>query len=296
MRCTNCGHEFKDGQIYCEKCGKAIQIVPDFNVLEDDILPDMLSESPTHVVRELYGIKRASRKKENSRRTSVIAACVLGVLTIGVVYTFGTISHRIVADEATAKETLATIDVVNGEDANEVKVAEVKEAFTSTVEFSEPGGTFSENVGLELSSSDDTSAVYYTTDGTDPTLHNGKKYESRIYITSGTTTVRAVCINAEGKAGSIAEEVYVVSYEAPAMPMASPESGTYHEETYVTVTAASSGVELHYTWDGNNPTAESPVYTSPLLIPEGNHILSIIAIDAHGMSSDILRCNYVYVP
>ncbi len=289
MRCKNCGHEMIDGEIYCEKCGKAIQIVPDFNLLEDDILPDLLSESPTHIDEELFGVKRASRQKKNSRHISIIAACILGTVIIGAVYVFGAANHGFEAEEAKAEEN----------QTEETAAAPVEESvpavYDATVLFSEPGGTYTENIGLTLSASDGTSSVYYTTDGTDPTSHNGTLFTKKFYITSGTTTVRAACVNADGKTGPVVEEIYVVNYEAPSMPVIVPESGTYHEETYVTVTAEED-VVLYYTWDGNNPTTDSPVYTSPLLIPEGNHILSVIAIDRHGMSSDIARSNYVYLP
>ncbi len=35
MRCGYCGHEIPDGMLYCEKCGKEVRIVPDYNPLED---------------------------------------------------------------------------------------------------------------------------------------------------------------------------------------------------------------------------------------------------------------------
>ena len=30
MQCPNCKEELKDGNLYCEKCGYEIQMVPDF--------------------------------------------------------------------------------------------------------------------------------------------------------------------------------------------------------------------------------------------------------------------------
>ena len=75
----------------------------------------------------------------------------------------------------------------------------------------------------------------------------------------------------------------------------SPMQGEFHEPTYVTITAE-EGSSVYYTWDGSVPTASSARYTDPLLIPRGNHVLSILVIDRHGLCSDILRCNYIYMP
>ena len=38
MKCAKCGAEIKEGCIYCSVCGNAVQIVPDYSVLEDDYL------------------------------------------------------------------------------------------------------------------------------------------------------------------------------------------------------------------------------------------------------------------
>ena len=35
MRCTNCGYEIPDGELYCKRCGREIRIVPDYNPLDD---------------------------------------------------------------------------------------------------------------------------------------------------------------------------------------------------------------------------------------------------------------------
>ena len=74
-----------------------------------------------------------------------------------------------------------------------------------------------------------------------------------------------------------------------------PSSGTYHSETLITMTA-NSGERIYYTWDGSTPTSDSEEYIDPIVIPEGNHILSVIVINKHGMSSDVLKMNYQYLP
>ena len=175
------------------------------------------------------------------------------------------------------------------------EVAPEVETYDAVPLFSEDGGTFYKDVDLEIIASDGAN-VYYTLDGTDPSSHNGILYESPITLTGGETTVRAACVNEDGRTGEIIEKVYTIAYEPPAMPTVSPESGTFHEETYVTVTSEEPQTTIYYTWDGTNPTTDSLSYTEPILIPEGNHVLALIVIDSHGMTSDILRCNYVYLP
>lgn len=42
MKCANCGAEIKEGRIYCPVCGYERQIVPDYNLFEEDILTHIL--------------------------------------------------------------------------------------------------------------------------------------------------------------------------------------------------------------------------------------------------------------
>lgn len=44
MKCAKCGAELKVGCIYCSVCGQEAQIVPDYNLLEDDFLKELLNE------------------------------------------------------------------------------------------------------------------------------------------------------------------------------------------------------------------------------------------------------------
>jgi len=49
MKCPVCQHEIKDGQVYCEKCGYEVQIVPEFEAeLENNIIENM-----SEVIQEL---------------------------------------------------------------------------------------------------------------------------------------------------------------------------------------------------------------------------------------------------
>ena len=159
--------------------------------------------------------------------------------------------------------------------------------------FSFDEGTYDDDLQLELISGSG-NAIYYTLDGSDP-VRSGQRYREPILLTDGETTVKAAARNSDGIYSRVVEKTYRISYEKPDYPAVSPMQGEFHEPTYVTITAE-EGSSVYYTWDGSVPTASSARYTEPLLIPEGNHVLSILVIDRHGLCSDILRCNYIYMP
>ena len=44
MKCKKCGAEIAVGKLYCSKCGAEVQLVPDYNFLEDDMLSDIVQQ------------------------------------------------------------------------------------------------------------------------------------------------------------------------------------------------------------------------------------------------------------
>ncbi len=157
------------------------------------------------------------------------------------------------------------------------------------------GGKYNEDKEVTLTC-DSGCTMYYTLDGTTPTKENGKLYSSPIKISSGETTLKAIAYNDKAEKSIVTTEKYQISYEAPDYPTLSPRSGHFDSPTSVTISTNLDGAKIYYTWDGSTPTSSSERYYGPIDIPEGNNVLSVILVDKHGMSSDVLRANYEYTP
>src|SRR5208337_3828054 len=103
--------------------------------------------------------------------------------------------------------------------------------------------------------------IYYTTDGTTPTI-NSTPYTGSITI-STTTTLQAIAAGNGYGAGSAAFGIYKIGAVAPTM---SPNPYTYSTPQTVTLADASPGVTIYYTTDGSTPTIHSTPYTGPITI------------------------------
>ncbi len=42
MTCQRCGAELVDGHVFCDSCGAEVQVVPDFNLFEEEVLPSIV--------------------------------------------------------------------------------------------------------------------------------------------------------------------------------------------------------------------------------------------------------------
>lgn len=375
MICPNCKQEIEDGSIYCDHCGQTIQIVPDYNAL-DDVLPSILEGKQNPAKKEsnqktkdskASDAKAAEAKVKKQRMLLgcgvLVVACALIIGLVGWnVYThsytyymdrgasletekqyaeankyyalaievdatneaflaYGRNAYRL-GDYDQAKEYLYSViesdgsnleafellckifeaerDYVSIEDLASYTqdsdvLAILNEALILPPSFSLKSGKYDDDITLFLTAPKG-NEIYYSLDGSDPV--DGEPYDSAegILLTDGTTTVRAVCKNADGKFGFDEEQTYKITYKAPGYPTVDPMNGTFREETYITITPEQDGDRIFYTWDGSTPTTESAEYTEPILVPSGNNILSIIVINRHDLISDVLQCNYIYRP
>lgn len=140
--------------------------------------------------------------------------------------------------------------------------------------------------------------IYYTIDGTKPDAMNGLFYygDNIEFENAGDYVLKAVCINEKGISSDVATAEYHVEKNPPAYPSVTPDGGEIWEETYVTITAEEN-CSIYYTWDGTDPTEASARYTEPLLVPEGNNVLSVLVVnDKNGLSSGVYRSNFIYLP
>ena len=67
MKCTNCGAEFEDGTLFCPKCGKEVQWVPEYHTLETILRQKELMEQEKKK-KELEAQKERERQQRKQSR------------------------------------------------------------------------------------------------------------------------------------------------------------------------------------------------------------------------------------
>lgn len=136
-------------------------------------------------------------------------------------------------------------------------------------------------------------AVYYTTNGDEPTT-SSTKYDAPFEVTKSGTTVKAIAV-AEGAEDVKAEATYTIK---PDQPVFSEESKTFKDAFDVTLAlpeSADAASEIHYAI-GATATAESPVYSGPVNISAENDgdkvILHAVVVDQYGNVGKEKFCTY----
>lgn len=380
MKCAHCGATIEEGRLYCSVCGKAVNLVPDYNEFDDEYLNGLIINGQQNILNHQEKADSAQSSEttsiypRNNRKKMMIIIGLLVAMALAIaaaIYTsvtskhMNSFSYQMEMGEISAKESnyndaidyferaislddkkiepyinLADIyekkqDYVTAEDMlytalsldkNNYKVyskliklfektgatekistlskgvtdEKIKKLFTKFIpnvpSFSTDRTTFEGEIKLKIITDDPKNTMYYTLNGKDP-IEFGTRFDKDDEICinhPGEYLIKAVVKNAKGVYSDVIEKRCRIIVSTPDVPVVSPGSGSYSEPTYVTISVP-AGCQAYYTWDGETPTKESEPYAEPVLIPEGNHVLSVICIDpSNGKSSDVYSAYYEY--
>ncbi|MDD6058349.1 MAG: chitobiase/beta-hexosaminidase C-terminal domain-containing protein [Clostridiales bacterium] len=385
MKCLRCGAQLKGGCLYCSFCGEETQVMPDYNVLEDDYLVSLLKEEngkPTRQTKqETEGTPRnqagsMQKRKKPGRQLPLVIACVILILLLIIGIGIKSLIDKKNASSYDYQVSMAQKELVDlnyenalgfyrtalslrpsdipvrmamadiyisqkDDDAAMVLLMEVidlektnQEAYRKLIGlyeknqdyesivslasgitdvdilelfdgylvaapvFSKDSGKYEEVLRITLFSVDE-DEIYYTTDGTLPDQERGIRYDVKKPIEfdkNGVYELQAICRNANGIYSEVTSATYTIVLAPPKYPKVEPDGGRITEETLVTIETEEDCV-LYYTWDGTDPTESSSRYEEPLVVPEGNNILSVLVVNERtGLKSQIYRTNFRYDP
>lgn len=153
--------------------------------------------------------------------------------------------------------------------------------------FSIAPGTYTSLQKLELSG--DYQRIYYTLDGTDPTLESSV-YTEPVELNEGTTCIKAIGVNAKNIISEVASGKYIIVLKTPAAPVVYPKSGDFSKETTIKVSVP-DGCKAYYAFD-REPDVNSTEYEQPISMPVGYHIFNVILVAANGKTSKLTSREY----
>ena len=153
-------------------------------------------------------------------------------------------------------------------------------AAAATPTFSPASGAVGSDTGVTITSTNGAS-IYYTTDGTTPSVTpgatNGTLYQSAIAIT-GNETIKAIAGGVGFSPSGVASSSFSLAPTA-ATPTISPNGGLVVSGSTVTL-SSTTGAAIYYTTDGSTPVATpgataGTLYTTPISITAAGSITAI---------------------
>lgn len=171
--------------------------------------------------------------------------------------------------------TLKAIALATGMANSPIASARYLIGTTGTPTFAPSAGTYLAAQSVALSSSLAGSTIYFTTDGSTPTM-NSTPYTTPISVAVG-QTIKAFAIAPGAAASTIASATYLIG--STAAPTFTPPAGAYPATQNVTLASTTPGASIHYTLDGTVPTTTSSKYTTSIEVSSGKTIQAIAVAD-----------------
>jgi glucosylceramidase len=159
----------------------------------------------------------------------------------------------------------------------------------ATPTFSPASGTFTAAQAVALSDSTSGASIYYTIDGSTPTL--ASTLYSKAIAVSSTMTIKAIAAASGYSASAISTAAYTINLPAAATPEFSPAPGPYPTAQMVTLSDSTTAASIYYTTDGSTPSASSTAYSTPIAVSTTT-MIKAIAVAAGYANSPVATGTY----
>ncbi len=282
MKCKNCGNEVDIGEVFCQKCGTAIQIVPDYNPLDFEIEVPLEEKNKQAALEKEKRLQRRREQLLRKRKRQIILLStmlvILLTIVIGgvVVYTKYNEVHSYEYQYAQGLSYYA-----------EEEYGSAIRCFTEALKYN------TEDIDARLLASDcyevlgeydrmvemllevvniSGQASYY------------KQLMEACELAGNTSLMNRILKETQGTAAGES----LTEYRTGEL-FASISGGEYHDHLSVTLTNSQSGSVIYYTLDGSEPTANSAVYSEPIVIEKvGSTTLRAVAVNEAGLAGEEL--------
>ena len=295
MKCAYCGEELKEGGLFCPSCGKAVQIVPDYNEFDDEFLNTLVAKSVEKEKRKErlkkkkeIEAKRLQQQKERHIRLFVI----LGVAFLLVLMIlFGIVSYH----EKKMLENSYDYQIQKAQDAlkcndRESAIAYYEKALS--MDASDIDVHFSLAKLYQEEGYTDAAVLHYN-QIIQCDVDNGQAFQALIEIYEQKHLLDEIL-----KLRNIANERLqreLFSAYMVANPDFDRKDGTYNNFFELEIHSVDQS-DIFYSMDGTDPIANGILYENPIILDEEKtYQIQAVCLNAKGIYSDIITGTYTII-
>ncbi|MDC7302511.1 chitobiase/beta-hexosaminidase C-terminal domain-containing protein [Agathobacter ruminis] len=291
MKCSHCGATIEEGKVYCSKCGKEIQMVPDYNAFEEDLLTQIFAEENAQKLSEQNQSdkKRDLRKQEQMKKkklyliAGISIAVILILICIVLIVAANRNKNANSYDYQYKKGVLAVAD----------------KDYKSAIEYLERATVLDEDdldsrlLLLECYQAigDENAIIVLCHEIINIDSSCKQAYEALIDIYDKNGDVDSIVkLSESAKDDNIMAlfDAYIVT-----SPLFSVEAGTYDTVQELQLTSSKDN-DIFYTLDGSDPKSGGYKYSGSILLENmGSYTIKAVCKNAKGLYSEVVEKNYI---
>lgn len=297
MNCKKCGAEIESGFLYCPKCGESIQLVPNYDVLEEELLSRVVEDKDkakdnrfaTGVYKPVANPENKQSEKKVYQTPGALERKKDFIIKL-VVFLLIVILGMLIIIPLVGSHSYDNV-------MNNAVEAEAEEHYAKAL------GYFQEAYEID---NDSFEAIY----GLGRMYYKVKEYDNAIQylqlalekdsLNKKIYTYLIECYLALDDK----EAIYELQSKAPndeiaslfadyvvTPPAFSIEGGDYEEELSL-VLDCKDDCQIFYTLDGKNPTTSGKLFSKPIVLSEGTTEVKAVSLSSSGDYSEVVSAIY----
>ncbi|MGA7829770.1 MAG: chitobiase/beta-hexosaminidase C-terminal domain-containing protein [Terracidiphilus sp.] len=153
----------------------------------------------------------------------------------------------------------------------------------ATPTFSVASGAYTSVQSVILSDATSGAAIYYTTDGSTPTI-NSTKYSAAIPVPSS-AIINAIAVASGYNNSAVSSATYIINLPQVTAPAFSIAGGTFSSAQTVSISDSTPNATIYYTTDGTPVTTASPKYNGSITVSSTETIQAIAVATGYANSA-----------
>lgn len=308
MKCFYCGKELQPDNVYCPHCGKAVQIVPDYSMYDDDYLKEVLvEENKTKSEAEakvFAGSKKQirqepapgmqnratdtpeRRKEQKKKQIKIIAGVVATIIVL--IFAILVFCAAIQSNHNNSFDYQVKLAEKALQEGNLDQAVSYYERAVELDPNSIDARLALADIFVEKEDFDAAETLYKSVIADD--RRNRKAFKNLIAIYEKEEKTDAIMALFKTADESLAD--LFANYQSEA-PVFSLEEGSFDSPQTLQLRSP-KGDPIYYTMDGSDPIAKGALYQGPIQLSENNRSYTIKAVcrNEKNVNSEVVTKNY----
>lgn len=294
MKCTFCGDELKEGCVFCSTCGKEAQLVPDYNIFDEDLLKTVLEEEARESLKKQQELTAAKKEKELQRKKKVkqqkimIISAIAGIALLLIIV----LSVALVNKNHSSSIDYQIEVAKNAYDKGDYEKA--IEAYEKAIEIDKKNVDVRIALGkLYMELEDYDSALMTFQEVIKMDSKNEVAYENLIKIYENKKDTESILALVKDVKETSVLKLFADYIVVP--PEFDVEEGEYEEAISLMLSSA-KGEDIYYTMDGLDPVKYGDLYSDSIdLDEEGEYEIKAVCVNEKGVYSEVVTKKFEIV-